>query len=150
MANTTPKCFRPKQDHQSSLWYELGIEDELTSRSTAVRLGFKPIVYRNVAKRAKLSESDFSAITLIPISTIKRRIKNDERFSTQESDAIYRLVLLIKAATDLFGDEQRALEWLQTAVYGLNGKRPLDMLTTTADFEIVQNLIGQIEHGVFA
>jgi len=150
MTNTTPKCFKPELGNQPSLWYELGIEDGETSRSTAVHLGFKPRVYRKIVEKFKMSVKEFSDITLIPTSTIKRRIKNDERFSTQESDAIYRLVRIIKAATDLFGDEQRALAWLRTAVYGLNGKRPIDMLTTTADVEIVQNLIGQIEHGVFA
>jgi len=30
-------------------------------------------------------------------------MKNNERFNTQESDAMYRLAMLIQLATDLFG-----------------------------------------------
>ncbi|MDF4798445.1 DUF2384 domain-containing protein, partial [Vibrio parahaemolyticus] len=28
--------------------------------------------------------------------------------------------------------------------------RPLDMVSTTVDFEIVKDLIGRLEHGVFS
>lgn len=73
-----------------------------------------------------------------------------KRFNTQESDAIYRLAMLLKLATELFDDEERALEWMKENVYGLGGKRPLDMVSTTVDFEIVKDLIGRLEHGVFS
>ncbi|WP_278183484.1 type II RES/Xre toxin-antitoxin system antitoxin [Vibrio misgurnus] len=150
MANTILKSFKPKPSYQPNFWYTLGIEDEDTSKNTAIHQGFKPIVYRNIVEKAKLSQNEFHNVTLIPISTIKRRLKNQERFSTQESDVMYRLAMLIKLATDLFGNEQRALEWVRESVYGLNGKRPLDMIATTVDFETIKDLIGRVEHGVFS
>lgn len=150
MATSTVKSFKPTPTYQPNFWYSLGIEDEVTSKNIAIHQGFKPDVYRNILAKAKLSQIEFHHVTLIPISTIKRRLKNEERFSTQESDVMYRLALLIKLATDLFGNEQRALAWLRESVYGLNGKRPLDMIATTVDFETVKELIGRLEHGVFA
>ena len=63
---------------------------------------------------------------------------------------MYRLAMLMKLATELFNDEERALEWMKSSVYGLDGKRPLDMVSTTVDFEIVKDLIGRVEHGVFS
>lgn len=150
MAATALKSFRPKRSYGTNYWFTLGIEDAETPRTDAVHQGFKPEVYRNIVEKAQLSQNEFHRVTLIPISTIKRRLKNDERFSTQESDVMYRLALLIKLATDLFGSEQRALEWMREEVYGLNGKRPIDMISTTVDFEAVRDLIGRIEHGVFS
>ncbi|MCV5737495.1 hypothetical protein OFN56_36915, partial [Escherichia coli] len=79
----------------------LGIEDAETGRTDAVHKGFEPKVYRNIVERVKLSQNEFQNVTLIPVSTIKRRLKNDERFNTQESDAIYRLAMLLKLATEL-------------------------------------------------
>ncbi|EGQ7918584.1 DUF2384 domain-containing protein [Vibrio parahaemolyticus] len=150
MATSALKSFKPKQPHKANFWFMLGIEDAETGRTDAVHKGFEPKVYRNIVERVKLSQNEFQNVTLIPVSTIKRRLKNDERFNTQESDAIYRLAMLLKLATELFDDEERALEWMKENVYGLGGKRPLDMVSTTVDFEIVKDLIGRLEHGVFS
>lgn len=150
MATATLKSFKPKLPHKANFWFMLGIEDAETGRTDAVHKGFEPKVYRNIVERVKLSQSEFQHVTLIPVSTIKRRLKNEERFNTQESDAIYRLAMLLKLATELFDDEERALCWMRENVYGLGGKRPLDMVSTTVDFEIVKDLIGRLEHGVFS
>ena len=150
MSTTMLRSFKPNPSDKTSFWFNIGIEDAKTDKSEAVHQGFKPRVYRNIVKKARLSQTEFHNVTQIPISTIKRRLSKDERFSTQESDVIYRLAMLIKLATELFNDEQRALAWMQQSVYGLAGKRPLDMVSTTVDFEVVKDLIGRIEHGVFA
>lgn len=57
---------------------------------------------------------------------------------------------MTKLATDMFNDEDAALTWMEEEVYGLGGKRPLDMISTTVEFEQVKDLIGRIEHGVFS
>ena len=150
MVTATLKSFKPKQHYKKNFWITMGIEDEKTIRSEAVHQGFKPLVYRNIINKAQLSQNEFHLVTHIPVSTIKRRIKNKERFSTQESDVMYRLALLIKLATDLFDNEEQALKWMRSSVYGLGGKRPLDMVSTTVDFEAVKDLIGRVEHGVFS
>ena len=150
MATATLKSFKPKLPHKANFWFMLGIEDAETGRTDAVHKGFEPKVYRNIVEHVKLSQSEFQHVTLIPVSTIKRRLKNEERFNTQESDAIYRLAMLLKLATELFDDEERALGWMRENVYGLGGKRPLDMVSTTVDFEVVKDLIGRLEHGVFS
>ena len=66
--------------------------------------GFKPRLQN--FKKAKLSQDEFHRVTLIPLSTIKRRLNKKERFSIQESDAMYRLAMLLKLATELFNDEK--------------------------------------------
>lgn len=144
------KRFKPAPPAATDFWYAIGIEDGNTARSEAVHRGFKPEVYRNLLDKAQLSQNEFHNVTHIPVSTIKRRLAKGERFSVQESDTMYRLAMLIKLATDLFHDEQKALEWVRENVYGLGGKRPLDMISTTVDFEEVRDLIGRIEHGVFS
>ncbi|AFT68843.1 hypothetical protein B5T_00558 [Alloalcanivorax dieselolei B5] len=61
----------------------------------------------------------------------------------------YRFAEVLKAATDLFeGDKARARQWLLNPVRGLGGRRPIEMLATSAGAEAVLNLIGRLEHGV--
>lgn len=150
MATPTLHSFRPTPRHRVSFWSSIGIEDSKMGKTEAVHQGFRVNVYRNIIERTQLSQAEFQQVTHIPISTLKRRLKNNERFNTQESDAMYRLAMLIQLATDLFNDEQQALAWMRDPVYGLGGKRPLDMVSTSVDFEMVKDLIGRIEHGVFA
>lgn len=144
------KKILPKRIHKNTFWVDLGIVDKNTSRTEAVHQGYRPFVYKNIIEKAKLSQDEFHKATHIPVSTIKCKLKNNERFSTQESDAMYRLAALLKLAIDLFEDEKRALEWIRESVYGLDGNRPIDMVSTTVDFEIVKDLIYRIEHGVFS
>lgn len=146
MENLNPRRFKPKQKKDRKFLQSLGITAD---RSEAIKKGFGIIVYRKLRERARLSQNEFQEATHIPLSTIKRRVKKDERFSSQESDVIYRLAKLTEMATQMFAEEEQAQKWLRQGVYGLGGKRPLDMVSTTADFETVKDLIGRIEHGVF-
>ncbi|MFC1236714.1 antitoxin Xre/MbcA/ParS toxin-binding domain-containing protein [Vibrio sp. F74] len=115
-----------------------------------MRYGFDPIVYRNLILKTNLTQKQFQMYTGIRLSTLRRRLKNNERFSTRESDAIYRLIVLVILAEKLIGDEEKALKWIQTRVYGLGGKKPLEMLMTTVDFDVLKDLIGRIKHGVIS
>lgn len=103
------KKFIPKRINKNKFWFDLGIEDKNTSRTEAVHQGYRSSVYTSIIEKAKLSQDEFHMATHIPVSTIKHKLINDERFSTQESDAMYRLAVLLKSAIDLFEDEKRAL-----------------------------------------
>ena len=61
-----------------------------------------------------------------------------------------RYVKILVAAVGLFdGNEKEALRWLRNPVKALGNKRPVDMLSNDADTQIVLNVIGRLEHGVF-
>ena len=67
-----------------------------------------------------------------------------------ENDESVRYAKILAAAVGLFGgNEREALRWLWNPVYGLGGKRPVDMLSNDADTKTVLNVIGRMEHGVF-
>jgi putative toxin-antitoxin system antitoxin component (TIGR02293 family) len=141
--------YKPSRNPEDSFWVKIGVEDQQTDRIAAVHQGFYTQVYHHLVKKAALSQAEFAHVTAIPVSTLKRRLKQDNRFTTTESDVMYRLAALIKQATELFaGDEQKAQNWLQTKVYGLNNKRPIDMVATSVDFKVVEDLIGRVRHGI--
>lgn len=149
MAGSTLARYKPSHKTQDSFWVQIGVEDQQTDCRTAVHQGFYTNVYYQLLKKVALSQAEFGQITAIPVSTLKRRLKQDIRFSTTESDVMYRLATLIKQATDLFaGNESKAQNWLKTKVFGLNNKRPIDMVATSADFKVVEDLIGRVKHGI--
>ncbi|NBI56103.1 DUF2384 domain-containing protein [Photobacterium alginatilyticum] len=59
-----------------------------------------------------------------------------------------RLKIIISLATELHGDAHLAKLWVQESVYGLGGKRPVDMISNKEDFEMVCDLLGRLKHGI--
>jgi len=131
---------------QKRFWGRIGLPapgDELFS---ALHEGFPFGVYGKIARLSGLGEKELAKI--IAPATLRRRAKTG-RFTLDESDRLYRFARVLKAATDLHeGDEEAAQRWLGEPSRGLGGRKPVDMLATSAESELVLDLIGRLEHGV--
>lgn len=53
-------------------------------------------------------------------------------------------------ATDLFGSQAKAEEWLGEAAVGLDGQRPIDLLQTVQGSELVGDFLTRLEYGVYS
>jgi putative toxin-antitoxin system antitoxin component (TIGR02293 family) len=82
-------------------------------------------------------------------STLHRR-KIAGRLSPDESDKVVRFSRLLRHATTVFGDVERARAWLKFPQYGLGGAVPLDYAKTEAGAREVDNLLGRIDYGVYS
>jgi putative toxin-antitoxin system antitoxin component (TIGR02293 family) len=82
-------------------------------------------------------------------STLQRR-KLTGRLSPDESDKVMRFTRLLRQATDLFGDVEKARAWLKHPQYGLGGAVPLDYAETEVGAREVENLLGRIDYGVYS
>ena len=82
-------------------------------------------------------------------ATLQRR-KVSGRLSADESDKLVRFSRLLQHATDVFGDEAKAREWLKLPQRGLGGAVPLDYAETELGAREVENLLGRIDYGVYA
>ena len=82
-------------------------------------------------------------------STLQRR-KAAGRLSPTESDKVIRFSRLLRQATDLFGDTEKARAWLKHPQYGLGGAVPLDYAETEIGAREVENLLGRMKYGVYS
>lgn len=82
-------------------------------------------------------------------STLHRR-KAAGRLSPDESDKVVRFSRLLRQATAVFGDPERARAWLKHPQVGLGGAVPLDYASTEAGAREVENLLGRIEYSVYS
>jgi putative toxin-antitoxin system antitoxin component (TIGR02293 family) len=57
---------------------------------------------------------------------------------------------LMETAARVLGNADRAKQWLSKPNRALGGKTPLDHTTTTAGIREVEDLLGQLENGVFS
>jgi putative toxin-antitoxin system antitoxin component (TIGR02293 family) len=53
-------------------------------------------------------------------------------------------------ATDVFGSQEEAEQWLERPGIGLDQRRPIDLLATPAGVELVEQYLTRLAYGVYA
>jgi putative toxin-antitoxin system antitoxin component (TIGR02293 family) len=72
-----------------------------------------------------------------------------ESFEDVPSDPEIKLSAIVDRATAVIGDRQEAMRWLGTPVRGLDYATPISLLGTDEGTTRVNDILGQIEHGVW-
>ena len=144
-----PAIYTPGSSNPTDLLARLGLPMRGAELHRRLHQGLDYKFSIDLLKHLQITQKEFYAILNFAPATIKRR--KGGRFTTEESDRLYRLAEIFNAAIELFeGDEERARKWLNHPVKGLGGARPVDMAITSAETEAAIDLIGRLEHGVFA
>jgi putative toxin-antitoxin system antitoxin component (TIGR02293 family) len=100
-------------------------------------------------KQHGLTFTEVSDIVISP-RTLKHRKARGERLSDEETDRLVRAARIIALANSVFGNPQKALQWLRTESDRMGGRRPLSMLRTDAGGRLVESRLWQIDEGIFA
>jgi putative toxin-antitoxin system antitoxin component (TIGR02293 family) len=86
----------------------------------------------------------------ISVRTFQRRKANPTKLLNQEqSSRAWKFAEILARATAIFGSRTEAEHWLERPAIGLDQRRPIDLLATTAGVEIVENHLERIEYGVY-
>lgn len=100
-------------------------------------------------KRSGLSLETIGRVIRVPRRTLARR-KAAGRLGPVESERLYRLSELFAKAVHLFaGDAEQARDWLQAPQRAFGGTSPLEMAESEVGARQVEDLMIQLEHGVF-
>ena len=84
------------------------------------------------------------------LRTRQRREKHPtELLSQEQSGRIWKFAEILTKATPLFGSQAAAEQWLEQPAIGLDQRRPIDLMTTPAGLELVEDYLGRIEYGVY-
>lgn len=142
------KKFKPVKLEKDAFWEALGISARGLRLHQDLERGFSFKTYKALLDVTGIESKELAALVHIPRATLQRRAQVG-RFKTDESDRLFRFAKLNKAALDLFeGDKDAARRWLHSHVKGLGGRRPLDMLETSVEYNVVLDLIGRLEYGI--
>lgn len=129
-----------------------GVTGPLRTELDIVRLVRRGVPTEAVERFLKASQLTFNAIEshVLARRTFKRRQDADQPLDPAESDRLLRLVRLVAAADETFGDTQKALTWLGRANRALDGLTPLSLADTDLGARSVETLLGRIGHGLAA
>ena len=92
-------------------------------------MGLPVSILDNIHEWTEMSKTDILRITGINERNVARRLDT---------------------AVDYFGSKQDAYDWLQSPVRGLGNVAPIDLIATESGALEVTDLIGRLEHCVFA
>ncbi|HET6629061.1 MAG TPA: antitoxin Xre/MbcA/ParS toxin-binding domain-containing protein [Woeseiaceae bacterium] len=126
------------------------LDVKLSSESDAVRLatlGVSTRSYRRVARKLGIPPS-----LVAPESTVRRRLSTNARFSEAESERLIRLTRIYAEAVELFGNEQQALDWLNTPETFISGQppvTPMQLAAKDSGARLLEAHIRRTAHGIF-
>lgn len=122
---------------------------DLADSSTVVALvrrGVAAGMYQWLKESLGLSDQRLSNVVRISQRTVKRRL-GEGRFHPDESERLVRIVRLTERAKGAFQGLESARDWLKSPQFALGGEIPLEYADTEPGAQIVEDLLGRIEHG---
>ncbi len=134
----------PKANTRSGRSY-LDVRDS-SNVVAAVRRGVGAGMYQWLKESLDISDQRLSKVVRISQRTIKRRL-GEGRFHPDESERLVRFARLAERTTEVFEGLERAREWLKSPQFALGGEIPLEYADTEPGAQIVEDLLGRIEHG---
>jgi putative toxin-antitoxin system antitoxin component (TIGR02293 family) len=86
----------------------------------------------------------------ISLRTYQRRMETlDRLLSPEQSGRTWKFAEVLGRATELFGSQAEAEEWLERPAMALEQRKPIDLLSTPAGVESVEDHLTRLEYGVY-
>ena len=115
-----------------------------------VRSGLPFIALENLIQAVGAPQREVADVVGMPATTLGRRRRSGHLTPT-ESDHVVRVARLAVLARELMaGDADAARDWLTAPLRLLGNESPLRHASTEAGGREVEQLIGQLRHGVFS
>ena len=84
------------------------------------------------------------------LRTLQRRRESPEKpLGQEQSGRAWKFAEILAKATEVFGSQEEAEQWLDRPATGLDQRRPIDLLATPAGVEMVQDFLHRLEYGVY-
>ncbi|MGR9248953.1 type II RES/Xre toxin-antitoxin system antitoxin [Rhizobium leguminosarum] len=80
----------------------------------------------------------------------RRKDMPSKPLNQEQSGRAWKFAEILAKATDIFGSQAEAEQWLERPAVGLEQRRPIDLLGTPAGVELVEDHLDRLEYGVYA
>ncbi|WP_279621402.1 antitoxin Xre/MbcA/ParS toxin-binding domain-containing protein [Rhizobium rhododendri] len=84
-----------------------------------------------------------------PRRTLARRVEKGEPLTLAENDSAQRLLRISELADKVFGDHDKAHQWLRNPNRALKGIAPIDLLESETGARLVETSLYQIDYGIY-
>src|ERR1700733_356698 len=95
-----------------------------------------------------LERSEIDAVVILT-RTLQHRRSRREKLTIEASDRLLRVIRVLSLPESTHGSRERALNWLRKPHPRLDERTPLSLLKTDTGSRIVEELLIQIDEGMF-
>ncbi|WP_417244543.1 antitoxin Xre/MbcA/ParS toxin-binding domain-containing protein [Celeribacter sp.] len=83
--------------------------------------------------------------------TLQRHKKEDtsKPLSVEQSNRIWRFTKILGRAIEVLGSKEEAELWMGQPAFGLENRKPIDLLASAPGAEVVQDYLTRIEYGIY-
>ncbi|HVG41583.1 MAG TPA: antitoxin Xre-like helix-turn-helix domain-containing protein [Chitinophagaceae bacterium] len=146
----------PAQEEQKNSAYKtlqyLGANGEIANETDFIELirkGLNRKALDRLLLLTGLPPSEIAAFIHVSDRTL-RRYKPSTLLSPKQSERILEIATLYTHGGEVFGDMDTFKEWINTDLMALGNKKPKDFLDTSRGVQMIDALLGRIEHGIFS
>jgi putative toxin-antitoxin system antitoxin component (TIGR02293 family) len=80
----------------------------------------------------------------------RRKADRSRSLNPEQSSRTWRFAKILAKAKATWGTQEEAERWMVRPAIGLDGRRPIDLLTTPAGAELVEQFLDRLEYGVYS
>jgi putative toxin-antitoxin system antitoxin component (TIGR02293 family) len=157
------QVWRPKGPGELPDWYVttcklLGKSAKLRTSEYSV-IGVHDVVSKGLPCKAlshmllslkTLEEKDVLEAVGISSRTIQRGKRDPSKpLAPDQSGRTWRFAQLLARAKEVFGDQEQAERWFETPAVALSQRRPIDLLSSPVGADLVEQILGRLEYGVY-
>ena len=104
-----------------------------------------------VAHVTALDPADVHKAVGVSLRTVQRKTLTPRKpLSVAQSARAWQFAEILAHATAVLGTQEAAEQWLAAPAVGLDQRRPIELLSTPVGAELVTQLLGRIESGVYS
>lgn len=112
------------------------------------RKGLSMSIFKKIQQYTSLTTKEISEI--LPVSERQLvRYKDDHVLRKDISSHLIQLVELFERGFEVFGEE-KFKKWIRSEVRALGNNSPIELLDTSIGVQMVNDILGRIEHGVYS
>ena len=126
---------------------DAGLPGTAGQRIGAVRKGLPSERLSRIARLLAVDRALLLEVLGISKRTLQRKHAASARLSPAASDRLSRIDRIYTLALEVFGDREKAADWLKRPSRALGKELPLKLLDTDAGTQQVERELRQIQHG---
>ncbi len=113
------------------------------------REGVSMAILKKIMEYTALTLQELS--TILPVSERQLSRYGDKHLLRKDiSSHLIQIVELFERGYEVFGEKSKFRNWLRTENRILGNIRPIEILDTPIGIEMIKDILGRIEHGVYS
>lgn len=114
-----------------------------------IRGGLEYAAFEAVARTVDGSAEELAKSVGVASRTLHRR-RLARKLDRDTSERLVRLASVAARAQEVLGDDMAMRRWLRAPNRALAGQTPISLLDTEQGAQVVLDVLGRLEHGVFS